>query len=131
MLREIGASRRIRGDAAAFTTASRDRRAARGNLVGRRHRRRHARCAHRQRHVRTAGMIVVPCSMKTVAGIASGYPTACFAGGRRDRQGGRRLVLVAREAPERHPSAEPGAPCGAAGRVGVPARAVVLPSARS
>lgn len=48
----------------------------------------------------TAGMIVVPCSMKTVAGIASGYSDSLLLRAADVTiKEGRRLVLVAREAP--------------------------------
>lgn len=49
---------------------------------------------------RTSGMIVVPCSMKTVAGIASGYSDSLLLRAADVTvKEGRRLVLVAREAP--------------------------------
>lgn len=48
----------------------------------------------------TAGMIVIPCSMKTVAGIASGYSDSLLLRAADVTvKEGRRLVLVAREAP--------------------------------
>ena len=48
----------------------------------------------------TGGMIVVPCSMKTAAGIASGYSDSLLLRAADVTvKEGRRLVLVAREAP--------------------------------
>ena len=48
----------------------------------------------------TAGMIVIPCSMKTVAGIACGYSDSLLLRAADVTvKEGRRLVLVAREAP--------------------------------
>lgn len=49
---------------------------------------------------KTEGMIVVPCSMKTVAGIASGYSdNLLLRAADVTIKEGRKLVLVAREAP--------------------------------
>lgn len=80
---------------------------------------------------RSAGMLIVPCSMKTAAGICAGYADSLLLRAADVTIKEKRpLVLAARRPPQPHPSAQSRGACAAAKCVDRPADALVLRPSR-